>query len=41
VQVQLKSGKHTLKLEFMPENDNMNIEVNQAMLDYVRIIKIQ
>jgi len=25
----------------MPENDNMNIEVNQAMLDYVRIIKIQ
>jgi len=41
VQVQLTSGKHTLKLEFMPENDNMNIEVNQAMLDYVRIIKIQ
>ncbi|MDD4969356.1 MAG: GH116 family glycosyl hydrolase [Paludibacter sp.] len=41
VQVHLTSGKHTLKLEFMPENENMNIEVNQAMLDYVRIIKIQ
>jgi len=41
MQVQLASGKHTLKLEFMPENDNMNIEVNQAMLDYVRVVKIK
>ena len=41
VQVQLKSGNHNLKLEFMPENENMNIEVNQAMLDYVRLIKIE
>jgi len=24
----------------MPENENMNIEINQAMLDYVRLIKI-
>ena len=31
---------HTLKLAFMPENENMNIEINQAMLDYVRLIKI-
>jgi hypothetical protein len=41
VQVQLRVGKHTLRLEFMPENENMNIEVNQAMLDYVRLVKIQ
>jgi len=41
VQVQLTSGKHTLKLEFMPENENMNIEVNQAMLDYVRVVRIE
>jgi hypothetical protein len=40
VQVRLKAGKHTLKLAFMPENENMNIEINQAMLDYVRLIKI-
>jgi hypothetical protein len=40
VQVQLKAGKHQLKLVFMPENENMNIEINQAMLDYVRLIKI-
>ena len=40
VQVRLRAGKHTLKLAFMPENENMNIEINQAMLDYVRLIKI-
>lgn len=41
IQVQLKAGKHALKLEFMPENENMNIDVNQAMLDYVRLVKIE
>ena len=41
LQVSLKAGRHTLRLEFMPENENMNIEVNQAMLDYVRLVKIQ
>lgn len=40
VKVRLKAGNHHLKLEFMPENENMNIEVNQAMLDYVRLVKI-
>ena len=37
----LKKGTHTLKLKFMPENENMNIEINQAMLDYVRLIRIE
>jgi hypothetical protein len=41
VQVQLKAGKHNLKLEFMPENENMNIEINQAMLDYIRLTKLE
>ncbi|MDP4240937.1 MAG: GH116 family glycosyl hydrolase [Bacteroidota bacterium] len=41
VPVQLKAGKHTLRLEFRPEDENMNIEINQAMLDYVRLVKIQ
>lgn len=41
VKVELKSGKHILRLEFMPENENMNIEINQAMLDYVRLVKIK
>jgi len=41
VRVQLKSGGHHIKLEFMPENENMNIDVNQAMLDYVRLMRIE
>jgi hypothetical protein len=41
IKVHLTSGNHKLKLEFMPENENMNIEVNQAMLDSLRLIKIE
>jgi len=40
LRVNLKAGRHMLKLEFMPENENMNILVNQAMLDYARCTKI-
>ncbi|NEU08528.1 glycogen debranching protein [Flavihumibacter sp. R14] len=40
VQVSMKKGKQTLSLTFNPENENMNGEINQAMLDYVRLIKI-
>jgi len=25
----------------MPENENMNIEINQAMLDYIRLVRIE
>ena len=41
IKIWMKKGTHTLKLVFMPENENMNIEINQAMLDYVRVVKIQ
>ncbi len=41
IHVQLKSGKHSIKLEFLPENENMNIEINQAMLDYLRLVKLK
>jgi hypothetical protein len=40
IRVKLTKGTHYLKLEFMPENENMNIEVNQAMLDYLRLTRI-
>lgn len=40
IRTKLSSGKHTIRLEFMPENENMNVEINQAMLDYVRLVKI-
>jgi len=39
LRVKLKKGRHMLKLIFKPENENMNIEVNQAMIDYVRVVK--
>lgn len=40
VQVELTKGKHELTLSFEPHNENMNGDVNQAMLDYLRVIKI-
>lgn len=39
--VQLKKGTYPASLIFEPENANMNITVNRAMLDYVRIIRIK
>ncbi|WP_223284604.1 carbohydrate-binding protein [Hymenobacter qilianensis] len=41
VQVQLEKGPQTLTLAFEPANENMNGEVNQAMLDYLRLTRIQ
>jgi hypothetical protein len=39
VQVHLTKGEHILTIEYLPANENMNEEVNQAMLDQLRIIK--
>ncbi|MHA6246401.1 alpha-L-rhamnosidase-related protein [Pontibacter sp. CAU 1760] len=42
VEVPLQKGSHTLSLTFTePTNQNMNLEVNQAMVDYMRVIKIK
>lgn len=41
VEVQLPKGKHTIRLTFEPHNENMHGEVNQAMLDYMRVIRIR
>ncbi|WP_242918499.1 MGH1-like glycoside hydrolase domain-containing protein [Pontibacter liquoris] len=40
VQVPLEKGTHTLTLSLEAANENMNGEVNQAMLDYLRVYKI-
>lgn len=40
VRVILKKGKHIITLSFEPANENMNVDVNQAMLDAVRITKV-
>jgi len=36
--VRLNKGENTLKLTFEDWNNNMNVEVNTAMLDYVRVV---
>jgi hypothetical protein len=38
--VYLTKGNHTISLSFEDFDDNMNGEINQAMIDYVRIIKL-
>ncbi|PSR56122.1 glycogen debranching protein [Adhaeribacter arboris] len=40
VQVRLEQGPHDLALAFEPTNENMNTEVNRALLDYMRVTKI-
>ena len=41
VHVKLSKGKHQIKLSFEPSNENMNGEINQAMLDAVYLYKIE
>lgn len=40
VAVSLDAGDHMLRIEYQSSNENMNIEVNQAMLDKLRLRKI-
>ncbi|SHJ14629.1 alpha-L-rhamnosidase [Hymenobacter daecheongensis DSM 21074] len=37
----LEKGSQTLQLTFDAENENMNGDVNQAMLDYLRLTRVQ
>ena len=39
--VHLEKGTHPLTLAYEPANQNMNGEVNQAMLDYLRVKKVE
>lgn len=41
IQVALEKGRHTFTLSFEPANENMDGEVNQAMIDYMRVIRIK
>lgn len=40
IKVWLEKGSHTIKLSFEDWNNNMNLDVNRAMLDYMRIRKM-
>ncbi|MEO6037480.1 MAG: hypothetical protein ABIQ93_03635, partial [Saprospiraceae bacterium] len=37
--VQLKKGDNTLTISFEDWNNNMNVELNRAMLDYWRVVR--
>ncbi|WP_210520992.1 alpha-L-rhamnosidase-related protein [Hymenobacter terricola] len=39
--VRLSTGTHLLTLAYEPANQNMNGEVNQAMLDYLRVMRVE
>lgn len=41
IQLELNEGTHLISLEFMTFNENMNLSVNQAMLDYLRITHLK
>lgn len=40
VEVELQAGENSLSLRFEPYNENMNRDVNKAMLDQLRLIKL-
>lgn len=41
IQVELSAGRNDLRVYFADWNENMNVEVNTAMLDYLRLIHIE
>lgn len=40
IKTSLNSGENTLELHFDEWNENMNLKVNRALIDYIRIIKL-
>lgn len=40
IKMRLSKGRHNLALQFKPANENMNGEVNQAVIDYLRLIRM-
>ena len=41
VWVQLDKGTNQLSLTFEPANENMNSDINQAMIDHLRLIRVE
>jgi hypothetical protein len=40
VPLKLKKGSQQIQLSLRDQNDNMNLEINQAMIDFIRITKL-
>lgn len=41
VKTELKAGKHTLCIEYRPENENMNLSTNHAIIDCVKFVRVK
>lgn len=41
VHVPLKAGKHNLTMDYRPENRNMNLHTNHALIDYIGLERIK
>ncbi|MDE6230503.1 MAG: hypothetical protein K2M37_02665 [Muribaculaceae bacterium] len=41
VVVDLPEGAHTVTIEYLPEDENMNIATNHALLDFLRVTEIK
>ncbi|MBO7165809.1 MAG: hypothetical protein J6V60_06995 [Muribaculaceae bacterium] len=41
VKTELKAGKHTLCIEYRPENENMNLSTNHAIIDCVKLVRVK
>ena len=41
VKTELKAGKHTLRIEYRPENENMNLSTNHAIIDCVKLVRVK
>jgi hypothetical protein len=41
VQATLQKGEHVITLSFTEANENMNELINQAMLDYLQLVRIK
>lgn len=40
LEITLPAGRHTIAVEFMPENENMNFKVNHALIDRIILRKL-
>ena len=41
VRVPLKAGSHRMSVVFRPENENMNLKTNHALIDRVELVRIK
>jgi hypothetical protein len=41
VQAPMTVGKHTITIEYRPENENMNLQTNHAIVDRITVRKVK